>query len=212
MEASSQTREITGVGGKKRGSLDDWLSRVTGSSSRRERQQLAQLAKSSEAKLIAEIGFNAGFCSYAFLAENPEAKVVSFDIGTALHVRPAKFVIDLIFPGRHTLIYGDSKQTLPNFYKDHPEVRFDFVFIDGGHDYETAYADIVNLRPLCTDTTTVVMDDITPWLAWGKGPTEAWEHAQAANLVIQEGLFQDGRQVDVIEPPGDRSWALGRYL
>jgi hypothetical protein len=47
--------------------------------------------------------------------------------------------------------------------RQNPDLRFDLVFIDGGHDYETARADVVNLRSLCKPETAVVMDDLVPW-------------------------------------------------
>jgi len=86
------------------------------------------------------------------------------------------------------------------------------VFIDGGHDYEVAKADLANMKPLCTGKTAVIMDDLTPWRRWGRGPTRAWTEAIQDGVIRQEQSFQDGKPVDVIEPPGKRSWALGRYI
>ncbi len=55
------------------------------------------------------------------------------------------------------------------------------------------------------------MDDLTPWLPWGKGPMQAWNEAVQQRTIVQEELYKDGQRVDAIEPPGERSWALGRY-
>ena len=113
-----------------------------GSSSPRELQYLYEVAKRSYIKRIAEIGFHLGFSSYAFLKANPKVSVTSFDIGSHSFIPAAKNIIDRKFPNRHTIIYGDSTKIIPDFAKMNPNIEFDLIFIDGGHDYETAKADI----------------------------------------------------------------------
>ncbi len=122
-----------------------------GSASLEELSYLAKLGRKNGARLIGETGFNAGFSSYAFLLANPDAKVISFDIGNHSYVRIAKRFIDREFPGRHTLVYGDSRTTLPQFKMENPNIGFDLFFIDGGHDYAVAKTDIANIKPLCTE-------------------------------------------------------------
>ena len=183
-----------------------------GSSSTEELQYLVRVASRIKARLIAEIGFNAGCSSYALLKYVPDATVVSFDLGEHASVSVNKKLIDNKFPGRHTLICGDSRETVPAFAHSNPDLRFDLVFIDGGHDYEVARADLANMRPLSSDRTALIMDDLVPWQSYGAGPTKAWEEAIGDNLVQQDELFQDGQRVQKAQPPGDRAWALGRYL
>lgn len=101
---------------------------------------------------------------------------------------------------------------MPAFAANHPDARFDLVFIDGGHEYDVAHADIVNMRALASQDTAVVMDDLVPWRSYGAGPAKAWEEAIAGSVVRQEELFQDGERVAEARPPGDRVWALGRYM
>lgn len=173
---------------------------------------LANTARRTDAQRICEIGFNAGYSSYAFLSANPSTEVVSFDLGEHGYTRTAKKLIDKEFPGRHTLVYGDSTKTVPEYRKTHLDETFDLVFIDGGHDYAVAKADIVNMEPFCTTRTVVIMDDLTPWQAWGEGPAKAWTEAITEGLVTQDELYKDGEPVDVLEPPGKRIWASGRYL
>ncbi len=183
-----------------------------GGSSPDELQYLYALAKHSDIKRIAEVGFHLGFSSYAFLKARRDISVTSFDIGTHSFVPGAKKIIDRKFPGRHTLIYGDSTETVPKFFTQNPGVKFDLIFIDGGHEYDVARADIINTRLLAHPDTLVIMDDLIPWLPWGKGPVRAWDDAIREGVVVQDELYEDGRVVKSIEPPGKRGWALGHYL
>ncbi|OMC19298.1 hypothetical protein A5736_13305 [Mycobacterium sp. SP-6446] len=182
------------------------------SSSAAELLYLVQMVQRTNARLVAEIGFNVGYSSYAMLAASPDLTVVSFDLGNHGSTRAAKQLIDKNFPGRHTLICGDSRETVPEYAKRHPGLRFDLVFIDGGHDYEVAKADLLNMKSLSSEHTAVVMDDVVPWLRYGKGPARAWAEAIEGGVVSQEEIFKDGRPVDLLQPPGVRAWALGRYV
>ena len=183
-----------------------------GSASIEELRYLSYVAQRYNAKIIGEIGFHVGFSSLAFLETNPEIKVISFDVGEYKYVKLAKKIIDQKFPGRHTLIYGDSRKTVPAFKKSNPEFYFDLIFIDGCHDYEIAKADIKNMKSLSIKETWVVMDDITPWLPWGVGSTQAWNEAVEEGIIVQKELYKDDKLVTKIEPSGERSWVLGRYV
>lgn len=185
---------------------------LEGSTSSEELLYLASTARRTKSRLIGEIGFNAGFSAQTFLNTHPENRVVSFDLGEHGYTTLAKRLVDEEFPGRHTLILGDSAKTVPEFKRQNPEITFDLVFIDGGHEYETARADIQNMLPLCNSSTAVIIDDLTPWYKWGKGPTKAWSEAIQNGLIQQDELFNDGRAVQSIAPPGKRVWALGHYL
>jgi predicted O-methyltransferase YrrM len=185
---------------------------IEGSSTPEQLLYLASTVHRTGARLIGEIGFNAGFSSYAFLSAHPEAKVISFDLGKRACTKVAKKLIDLNFPNRHELIYGDSRETVPEFTIQNPDVHFDLVFIDGGHEYDVAKADIANMMPLCTDKTFVIMDDLMPWRHFGTGPTQAWTEATQVGIIRQDELIKDGKPADVIAPPGKRSWALGQYI
>jgi predicted O-methyltransferase YrrM len=182
-----------------------------GSSSPEQHDYLRQLVRRSSAQLVGEIGFNAGFSSLAFLSASPDVRVISFDIGCYEVVRHAKEFLDERYPGRHELVIGDSTMSVPKYGAEHPSVSFDIVFIDGGHDCETVRADIANLKVISHPGTSVVIDDLTPWLAWGEGPTKAWSEAIQERVITQVEIFKDGQLVHAIEPPGERSWALGHY-
>jgi predicted O-methyltransferase YrrM len=183
----------------------------SGSCSPEELLYLASAVQREGSRLIGEIGFNVGFSSYAFLSADSEARVVSFDISKRASLRAAKKLIDNRFPSRHTLIFGDSRKTVPEFKSKNPALHFDLVFIDGSHEYVAVKADIVNMKALCTDKTVVVLDDFVPWSV-GLGPTRAWTEAIQEGIIRQDELFNDGKSVDVIEPPANRAWAVGRYV
>ena len=185
---------------------------LEGSSSPEELLFLLETALSAKARRIVEIGFNGGFSAQTFLLSHPETTVLSFDLGKRRAARTGKAYIDSLFPGRHMLIEGDSRVTVPAFAREHPTVNFDLAFIDGGHAYENAWADIISMRALCRSDTVVVMDDLVPWRPWGAGPAKAWAQALAEGLVEQQELYQDGAPVDAVDQRATRAWARGRYI
>jgi len=179
--------------------------KVEGSAPLKQLLDLANLVRSSGAKLIAEIGFNEGFSSCAFLEADQSTRVISFDIGTHPYVKTAKRMIRRHYQGRHRLVIGDSTVTIPAYAREHANTRFDLIFIDGGHAYRTAKADILNMRKLASRETIVVMDDLTPWLPWGVGPFMAWTEMRMRRVVVQEEIHKVGHL------RGRRIWAWGHY-
>jgi predicted O-methyltransferase YrrM len=172
---------------------------------------LARICNTPGVRLIGEIGFNYGLSSFTFLDANPNSLVCSFDLAEFAYTPAAKNYLDSVFAGRHTLVLGNSARTVPAFARMNSALKFDLIFIDGGHTYENASSDLISMRSLATSDTLVIMDDITPWKPCGVGPTRAWLDAIRAGLVTHHGLIKEGRPVDKIEPPGNRSWAVGRY-
>lgn len=185
---------------------------LEGSASIEQINCIIRIIKKNKILNICEVGFNAGFSSFAFLASNISVKVTSFDIGEHGYIKFAKKIIDSKFHGRHKLILGDSKKSIPKFCKKNPKIRFDLIFIDGGHDYKTAQSDLINMKKLSTKETIVIMDDITPWLNWGKGPSRAWLELIKKGVISQDKLYKDGKIVNKIKPQGSRSWAIGKYI
>ena len=64
--------------------------------------------------------------------------------------------------------------TVPEFKASNPGLCFDLVFIDGGHSYECARADLLNMRELSSKDTAVIVDDLVPQFSYGAGPAQAW--------------------------------------
>ncbi len=153
------------------------------------RQLLAQEPGISR---IVEVGFNAGHSSYTFLVSRPDIKVVSFDLGSHGYVRLAKRFIDAAFPGRHSLILGDSRETIPRYIEEHPAPGFDLAFVDGGHDYDVAKSDLLSIHRMIKPAGLVIMDDLQGWKSWGEGPVRAWAEMQEQGLIHELSLMQDG--------------------
>lgn len=127
---------------------------------------------------IMEIGFNGGHSSELFLNCNNDLSVVSFDLGEHTYLPLAKQYIDNKYPNRHKLITGDSRISVPKFIYENRDVKFDIIFVDGGHEYIVAKEDMLNCFYLSHKDTVVILDDtvfIDPWrLDYNKGPTSVW--------------------------------------
>lgn len=163
------------------------------------------ISLSKDKKTAMEIGFNAGHSAELFLKNNPDLTLTSFDLGAHGYVLFAKEYIDKTYPGRHTLIIGDSTMSIPKFIKDHPQTKFDLLFIDGGHDYEVASADIKNCKHLAHKNSIFIIDDICLRL-------EHYDFNLGPNKALQEyfnsGLLKNVKCVDF--QPG-RGIAVGQY-
>ena len=156
---------------------------------------------------IMEIGFNAGHSAEIFLKNNPTATLLSFDLGLHRYVGTAKRYIDINYPNRHNLIIGDSTELVPHFIENNEGVKFDVIFIDGGHKYEIAKADMENCFHLAHKDTVVILDDTmftNDWIQeWTIGPTQVWAEKIQTNQIIEFGH---------IDYCSGRGMAWGKYI
>ena len=170
--------------------------------------EIKKILSNASPKTIMEIGFNAGHSAELFL-ENSNAYVHSFDLGEHFHqyLKYGKQYINKNYPDRHTLILGDSTIRVPIFAQNN-DIKFDLIFIDGGHSYEVAYADLMNSRKLANENTIILMDDIiqnnTSFITdWTVGPTRAW------NELIQNKLLVETDSFDWLKGHG---MCVGKYI
>ena len=145
-------------------------------------------------KNVLEIGFGAGHSANAILKANPSLTLVSFDIGSNSYVSRAKNFIEQTYPGRHKLILGDSTKTVPQYIQENRGVTFDFIFIDGGHQYETVKADLNNCGYLAHKNTVVALHDVYYHLNGVpdelKGPIDTWIQARRYNFVTEIDFWE----------------------
>jgi predicted O-methyltransferase YrrM len=168
---------------------------------------IKQILKDNLPTKIMEIGFNAGHSTELFL-KNSDAYVYSFDLGDHFHqyLKYGKQYINKNYPDRHTLILGDSTIRVPIFAQNN-DIKFDLIFIDGGHSYEVAYADLINCRKLANENTIIIMDDIIKKTEFQEGhtigPSNAW------NKLIQNNLLSEISHSDYSKGRGQ---SVGKYI
>lgn len=61
-----------------------------------------------------------------------------------------------------TFVSGDSKITVPHYFKQNPSQYFDYILVDGAHDFETAFIDLENVVTHVNKGGIIVFDDICP--------------------------------------------------
>jgi predicted O-methyltransferase YrrM len=170
--------------------------------------ELIKLCKQTNPLNIMEIGFNAGNSSELFL-KNSNAYIYSFDIGEHFnsYLKYGKMFINYKFPNRHTLVFGDSRESIIKFHNNHPDKKFDIIFIDGGHDYEIAISDLLNCRNLAHQGTILIMDDIVKddYMSAGYtlGPTKAWNECVTNNIISETNYHFFGK---------GRGMCVGNYI
>jgi len=163
------------------------------------------LAADPNVNTICETGFNAGHGSLRWLLHSkPTAKVFSFDLGVHTYGPPAAKFLGEKFPGRILVTWGDSTVTVPQFAAQHPEIKCDLIYVDGGHDLAVAQADLKNFMPMANPVHNVVLIDDTPCgSAFCQGPYMAWQQMVQGGLITQVNAQ--------MLAGGTRGFTIGKY-
>lgn len=118
------------------------------------RAALAMFAMSHDN--IVEIGFNSGFSALLMLTANPELKLTSVDICEHKYTKPCFEYISSVFPGRITLVEGDSTKVLVDALQDKSTTGY---IIDGGHGLDVAETDLRNVIQHANPNSVLCFDD-----------------------------------------------------
>lgn len=171
--------------------VDEGFTSIEGYSQQIEQQviDLINIINNDNIKDVMEIGFNAGHSAEIFLNFNHKIHLTSFDINVHDYVKYGVEYIQKKYKNRHSIIYGDSTISVPQFILDNPGKKFDLIFIDGGHDYDIVKKDMENCLQLCHDNTIIMMDDtisIDEWkYDYNIGPNLVWKEYLDRNEIIQ---------------------------
>lgn len=121
---------------------------------------LKALPAIEEIKFVLEIGFNAGHSALFFLKHLSKMKLfLSCDICDHNYCEPIAKELETSFSGIFHFLKGKSSLMLQAFYKTHPHLKFDLIFIDGSHEFMDVFLDILYSKQLCHEKTIVLIDD-----------------------------------------------------
>ncbi len=167
--------------------------------------RLKELVKGENIIEVMEIGFNAGHSANLFLSTNSKIHLTSFDIGIHNYTKVGKEYIDNKYSNRHNLIIGDSKISVPEFIKKNPNKKFDLIFIDGGHEYDVAKADVINCKLLANEESIIIIDDVVKKCirSWNLGPNKVYEEEIKSNNFKEYGAEEYGN---------GRGMVWGKYI
>lgn len=111
-------------------------------------------------KRVCEIGFNAGHSFLAMILVNPEAQYILFDLGIHKYSKPCFEYLKKKFPDVDMkIIWGDSRDTIPTYHEQNPEISFDIIHIDGGHKQEVYTVDWKNSLNMSSSGSILIFDD-----------------------------------------------------
>lgn len=63
--------------------------------------------------------------------------------------------------GKVDFINGNSHITVPEYFKNHPQMQFDMITVDGDHSEQGAFEDLCNVIPYLAPGGVLVFDDIS---------------------------------------------------
>ena len=168
-------------------------------------------------KVICEIGFGAGHSTAIWLTMT-KARLYTFDVfnDEVKKGQQEAAIAHIIASGgdasRWERIKGLSNATGREF--KHRNITCDVVHIDGSHELEDVYWDIMNFAAMSSSTTVVLMDDINI----SQGPRPAMERAIADGIIKKYNCLAIGWTYDAefktteVVPHDDRDFCELRYI
>eukprot|EP00747_Dinoflagellata_sp_TGD_P169101 gnl/TRDRNA2_/TRDRNA2_197158_c0_seq1.p1 gnl/TRDRNA2_/TRDRNA2_197158_c0~~gnl/TRDRNA2_/TRDRNA2_197158_c0_seq1.p1 ORF type:complete len:262 (+),score=45.06 gnl/TRDRNA2_/TRDRNA2_197158_c0_seq1:74-859(+) len=145
--------------------------------------------------VICEVGFNVGQGAATMLAASlsGKSKYIGFSLPADFSTVMLEYIHRVFGKDFAEVIWGDSVQSVPQFFKDHPDVKCDYLHIDGGHDEAVASSDIRNFQDHVSENALVVADDCSCHSdGLCDGATNAWDKAVSDGVVKTRGLVQSG--------------------
>lgn len=104
-------------------------------------------AVASRAPMCAVVMFDMWVLDYAGM-DNPGQSLVAAELDRIGHI------------GRRDFVDGNSHETLPAYFRAHPDARFDLITVDGDHSPEGAAQDLADVLPRLTVGGAIVFDDV----------------------------------------------------
>jgi len=145
------------------------------------------IAIENHPKSILEIGTRTGIslaqllCGY--LDTSKIERIVSCDLFNDGFCTPKLVTMNLKHLGipqttinKITFLTGDSKVTLPKYIEENPDVKFDYILVDGEHSPDGAKRDLDNAFPLLASGGVLAFDDISPD---GMNLLDVWQNFKA---------------------------------
>ncbi len=127
------------------------------------------ICKNVEVETYMEIGVRRGRSMSVVAALHPHAKLIGFDMWIPNYVGIENPGPDFVhkelervgYKEKAIFIVGDSKQTVPKYFKDNTEAYFDIITVDGDHTASGAMIDLKNVIPRLKIGGFLVFDDIS---------------------------------------------------
>ena len=153
---------------------------------------------------VCEIGFNAGHSATIFLEMNSRARYIGFDMASLAWTNHQVDLVSRRYPGRFTLIRGNSFIKVPEYQRANPSVKCDVWSIDGDHGKGVA-RDFESARTMASPTGLVLADDYTSNFP---AILQTWNANQAQGNLQSLYCHEDER----FYWKKKKGWCLGRWL
>lgn len=166
---------------------------------------------------VCETGFGGGHGALYSLLICSDCHIYIFSDKGRPYSEPVATYLEKEYPGRLSMIWGDSNVTMPKFKQDDPSVNCDFAMIDGARSYNGAKADTIHFANLVTSGTTPTIQHDCPIPGLNdtvNGVCRGW-HELAKNGCVQIQHEYDTASLGhlnvttcntLVPPAADSSW------